>query len=853
MADLYWIANGASANASVASNWATNASGSAVSSNAPQAGDNIYFGHGTTRAANKGSAPCNWNVTGTPYLTSFQIMLGYQHTTEIQSDTISTDATGNKISGPFEWSEFDFMVGQQITLSDCGDAANNITTTILAISGNTITAANSLATEAAGVSTNGIKITGLAQKVTFSQNMSCNLLSLNGTIDAGSAIVINLGNGSSTWDSGAGQRYVLNGINANILNEANITYNIDGTGNGTTKTFFDDGPHPIVQSTTATHFSPQYKQAPTSTSFGKVTFNQFKITNASAVMQPVDGNKNPRLDITKKFHITSNASGAFTYAPDLFDAGFSTWGFTATSGGFVLPVSGTTTYGQGAFVAHLYGLEILEGSSSGHKATIAEEKTLSVNSLVIEKKTILKGEEDLTNESSLILCVNKPKIHGGWNFKQVTEGIYASMPSKLTLNGSGGGGSGTVTNIATSAPITGGAITTTGTIGISAATTGAAGSMSAADKTKLDGIETNADVTDAANVTAAGALMDSELTDLAGVKGVTISTLQVKPSEGAFADGDKTKLDGIETNADVTDATNVNAAGAVMESDVDAKGDIFVATADNTVTRLAVGTNNHVLTADSSEASGVKWAAASGGGSGDVVGPSSATNNNFVAFDGTTGKLVKDSGAAASAFATAAQGAKADTAVQPAAISAFLSAGDPISALTNDAEYLDIATTPTAIFGRWELTTAVNGLAEATDNLLAVDDSTGFTRTGTLTGFSGGTFTANAATAGTYLVYARLHFGDSTTGTSIAETSGNKYTLQILMYHGSTMEGFGRIQKNGFWVDDHFDCTSIVTLADGDTLQIKHKMVDHAASSTKYRIKNGGGNPANAIIMVKLA
>jgi len=70
----------------------------------------------------------------------------------------------------------------------------------------------------------------------------------------------------------------------------------------------------------------------------------------------------------------------------------------------------------------------------------------------------------------------------------------------------------------------------------------------------------------------------------------------------------------VEDGADVTDATNVNAAGAVMESDVDAKGDIFVATADNTLTRLAVGTDDQVLTADSAEASGVKWADASGGG-----------------------------------------------------------------------------------------------------------------------------------------------------------------------------------------------------------------------------------------------
>ena len=70
-------------------------------------------------------------------------------------------------------------------------------------------------------------------------------------------------------------------------------------------------------------------------------------------------------------------------------------------------------------------------------------------------------------------------------------------------------------------------------------------------------VESGADVTDATNVASAGALMDSELTDLAGVKGVTISTLQVKPSEGAFEDGDKTKLDAIEAGANVTDAANV--------------------------------------------------------------------------------------------------------------------------------------------------------------------------------------------------------------------------------------------------------------------------------------------------------
>jgi len=53
-----------------------------------------------------------------------------------------------------------------------------------------------------------------------------------------------------------------------------------------------------------------------------------------------------------------------------------------------------------------------------------------------------------------------------------------------------------------------------------------------------------------------------------------------------------------------------------MATAIDAKGDLVVGTGADTFSRLAVGTNGYLLTADSAEATGLKWAAAAGGGSG---------------------------------------------------------------------------------------------------------------------------------------------------------------------------------------------------------------------------------------------
>jgi hypothetical protein len=56
----------------------------------------------------------------------------------------------------------------------------------------------------------------------------------------------------------------------------------------------------------------------------------------------------------------------------------------------------------------------------------------------------------------------------------------------------------------------------------------------------------------------------------------------------------------------VTDATGIPA------TIFDAKGDIIAATADDTASRLAVGTNGQILTADSTAATGLAWATPAG-------------------------------------------------------------------------------------------------------------------------------------------------------------------------------------------------------------------------------------------------
>ena len=146
-----------------------------------------------------------------------------------------------------------------------------------------------------------------------------------------------------------------------------------------------------------------------------------------------------------------------------------------------------------------------------------------------------------------------------------------------------------------------------------------------AEKTKLSGIEasatgnqSNAEIKTAYEANSnTNAFTDAEKTKLSGIEASATAdqtnaeiraAVEAASDSNVFTDADHTKLNAIEANADVTDTTNVNAAGAVMNSDLGTKGQILVGDGSGDPTALGVGTNNYVLVADSNEATGVKWA-----------------------------------------------------------------------------------------------------------------------------------------------------------------------------------------------------------------------------------------------------
>ena len=178
---------------------------------------------------------------------------------------------------------------------------------------------------------------------------------------------------------------------------------------------------------------------------------------------------------------------------------------------------------------------------------------------------------------------------------KVTNGTLAVSGSTATLTISGGGGgSGTVTSIATTSPITGGTITTTGTIGISQADGSTNGFLSSTDWNTFNGKQGAITLTTtgtSGTATLVGSTLNIPNYSNSATIGGTIANTQV-------AYGSAT--DAIQGSANMTfDGTNLSVSGYIKGGNVtigNGTGEIETDDANDLVLKTNGGTNSGTLT-----------------------------------------------------------------------------------------------------------------------------------------------------------------------------------------------------------------------------------------------------------------
>jgi hypothetical protein len=215
--------------------------------------------------------------------------------------------------------------------------------------------------------------------------------------------------------------------------------------------------------------------------------------------------------------------------------------------------------------------------------------------------------------------------------------------------------------------------------------TNATGTASGLTVGATTGVEAGADVTDTANVTSAGALMDTEVTNLAQVKAFD-TTDYATAAQGTTADSALQPADvsdtvyGVGWNGD-TGAASKNALydkietisagapeGTAVVSTGETVGKVLQADGDNTSSWVALGGGGDALVANPLS----QFAATTAAQLNSVLSDTSLTGTNTgdqtipatgVDFD-PVGTDNSDNNAVNSSSATSAQGATADTALQ---------------------------------------------------------------------------------------------------------------------------------------------------------------------------------------------
>ena len=185
------------------------------------------------------------------------------------------------------------------------------------------------------------------------------------------------------------------------------------------------------------------------------------------------------------------------------------------------------------------------------------------------------------------------------------------------------------------------------------------------------------------------------------------------------------------------------------------------ATTTVAVSSATAPSSGQVLTATSSTAA--TWQTPSGGGSGDVVGPGSAVDNTLAVYDGTTGKLLKDSGGSAS-----------DALIYGGTSKGSLQPKQPASGNGHNFRLLASDAGDTTSIGGYAYLTAGNGgSTSGNGGQISIHGGSGSVSTGGHVNLYGGSSTSG--TGGSVYIYG----GSTTSGTAGNVVIGNPGTVAI--------------------------------------------------------------------------
>jgi hypothetical protein len=198
----------------------------------------------------------------------------------------------------------------------------------------------------------------------------------------------------------------------------------------------------------------------------------------------------------------------------------------------------------------------------------------------------------------------------------------------------------TAANSATAAATSATSAAASATAAATSATSAAASATTAANSVAtIAGYASSAATSEAnaaasATAAATSATSAAASTSAAAASATAAATSATSAAASATAAATSATSSAASATAAATSATSAAAsaasAAAVLNQAFDAKGDLLVGTGVDTFDQLGVGTNGYLLTADSAEATGIKWAAA------PVSLPSQTGNaGEFLTTDGT--------------------------------------------------------------------------------------------------------------------------------------------------------------------------------------------------------------------------